>query len=245
MYGYPPGWLEEAKVTDSGLSMFTHHKSEGTKDDEEESAVYDPQLIIDFPGFNTCRGDFIDDSRRFNLPGMHPMHEKQFFISRLKRKSDKRKKIDDVDVIEVDMDESSSRSPTLDDLRNEQKKLLEELNIAQSEKVAVEQKDDDAETDQDTLPEEFVVIDEVLDTSQTSQISNGDCSITTRSNALSVHCGTPILKSCSPYEKLPIGTEIWRAGVSEVIDFENLPNCTGKYEKMKDVLSKVRKQLNK
>lgn len=197
-YGYPPGWLEEAKVTDSGLSMFTHHKSsEGTKDDEEESAIYDPQLIIDFPGFNTCRGDFIDDSRRFDLPRMHPMHEKEFFISRLKRKSDKQKK-PDVDVIEIDMDQSptSPRSPTLDDLRNEQKKLLEELNIAGTEKVGIDQQkqEEDTETEPDTLPEDFVVIDEVLDSSQTSQISNGNCSLTTRSNALSVHHGTPILK---------------------------------------------------
>lgn len=243
-YGYPPGWLEEAKVTDSGLSMFTHSKSDAeTKDDEEESAIYDPHLIIDFPGFNTCRGDFIDDSRRYNLPHMHPMHEKQFFISRLKRKSDKQKKIDDVDVIQIDMDESTSRSPTLDDLRNEQQKLIEQLNSAETEKGTDPKIDD--ENEPESLSEDFVVIDETFDTSQTSQISNGDCSLTTRSNTLSIAHGTPILKSCSKYDRLPVGQEIWRAGVSEVIDFENLPNSTGKYEQMKEVLSNVRKRLHK
>lgn len=244
-YGYPPGWLEEAKVTESGLSMFTHHKSDAEEEGEEESAIYDPHKIIDFPGFNTCRGDFVDDSHRYDLPRMHPMHEKQFFISRLKRKSDKEKKVEDSDIIEIDMDQSpKSGSPTLDDLRNEQKKLIEELGNSEVEKNETD-KTNDEDTELETLPEGFVVLDETFDSSQTSPVPNGDCSLTTRSEALSVAEGTPILKSCSKYERLPVGQEIWRAGVSEVIDFENLPNSTGKYEQMKGLLSKVRKRLHK
>lgn len=54
--------------------------------------------------------------------------------------------------------------------------------------------------------------------------------------------GTPILKSNSPYDKLPQLTNFTK-GVSAVIDFENLPNSTGKYEQMSKVLQKVRDKL--
>lgn len=52
--------------------------------------------------------------------------------------------------------------------------------------------------------------------------------------------GTPMLKSASEFEKLPDG-EKWSVGVSDVINFENLPDSTGKYEKMKVLIKKVQK----
>lgn len=61
----------------------------------------------------------------------------------------------------------------------------------------------------------------------------------------SVKCsvfGTPIIKSCSPYQSLP-NPDNFTKGVSPVIDFENLPNSTGKYEQMTGVLQKVRNTL--
>lgn len=51
--------------------------------------------------------------------------------------------------------------------------------------------------------------------------------------------GTPLLHSVSPFSKLPTGAS-WSEGVSDIIDFENLPESTGKYLQMKNVLSKVR-----
>ncbi|XP_055629060.1 zinc finger CCHC domain-containing protein 8 homolog [Toxorhynchites rutilus septentrionalis] len=51
--------------------------------------------------------------------------------------------------------------------------------------------------------------------------------------------GTPILTAFSPFNKLPCG-EAFSKGVSDVINFENLPNSTGKYERMKSLLTKVR-----
>lgn len=55
--------------------------------------------------------------------------------------------------------------------------------------------------------------------------------------------GTPLLKF-SVYEKLPVGDN-FKVGVSDVINFENLPDSTGKYEKMKDLLKNVRVQMDK
>lgn len=65
------------------------------------------------------------------------------------------------------------------------------------------------------------------------------------SNVNCVKCsefGTPILNSTSPYMRLP-NADNFMKGVSPVIDFENLPNSTGKYEQMTGVLQKVRNTL--
>lgn len=52
-------------------------------------------------------------------------------------------------------------------------------------------------------------------------------------------CGTPILKSASPYAQLP-DRDKFSKDISQVINFENLPNSTGKYEQMSKVINKVR-----
>lgn len=51
--------------------------------------------------------------------------------------------------------------------------------------------------------------------------------------------GTPILTPFTPFNTLPCG-DAFSQGVSDVINFENLPNSTGKYERMKSLLLKVR-----
>lgn len=55
----------------------------------------------------------------------------------------------------------------------------------------------------------------------------------------SIHLGTPILPSTSPYNKLP-SSEKFSRDICDVINFENLPDSTGKYEQMSGVLQKVR-----
>jgi zinc finger CCHC domain-containing protein 8 len=64
------------------------------------------------------------------------------------------------------------------------------------------------------------------------------------SKVLKTDYGTPILESCSPFSKLP-NSEQWSKGVSDVINFENLPDSTGKYERMKSLIVKVREHVTK
>lgn len=233
VFGYPLGWLEEAKIRNSGLTMFNHHKTEAS--DEEEEAIYDPNEIIEFPGFNVSVGDeFIDDFRKYGLPKMQLKHEKRYFISNLKTRPNKANvenvemEVENSDEEEEKKSNSPPTSPSMIDLRNEQKKLLEQLNSEIND-----------EENQDLSG--FIVLDETQDE---ETLKTPDCSLTTRSNTLSAIQGTPILESFSPFSKLPKG-DSWSVGVSDVINFENLPDSTGKYEQMKDVLSKVRKCLNK
>lgn len=61
-------------------------------------------------------------------------------------------------------------------------------------------------------------------------------------SVLNTMFGTPILKSSTPYSRLP-NPDNFMKDVSPVINFENLPNSTGKYKKMTGLLQKVRQTL--
>lgn len=65
---------------------------------------------------------------------------------------------------------------------------------------------------------------------------------TSQASVKSVHLGTPILPSTSPYSKLPT-SEKFSKDICDVINFENLPDSTGKYEQMSGVLQKVRSTM--
>lgn len=65
-----------------------------------------------------------------------------------------------------------------------------------------------------------------------------------RGSIKSVDLGTPILESCSPFNKLP-SSEKFSQDICDVINFENLPDATGKYEQMTEVLQKVRNTMSK
>lgn len=58
--GYPPGWLEEARLQHSGITLFN---SDGVAEDDPEAEMgeiffqgdrdkFDTEKIIEFPGFN-------------------------------------------------------------------------------------------------------------------------------------------------------------------------------------------------
>lgn len=61
--------------------------------------------------------------------------------------------------------------------------------------------------------------------------------------SISIDFGTPLLKF-SPYDALPPG-ENFMVGVSDVINFENLPDSTGSYEKMEKIIKKVRHEVKR
>lgn len=52
MLGYPPGWLEHAKVSGSGLTLFDSDGKETEANENDEEDKYDLKKIISFPGFN-------------------------------------------------------------------------------------------------------------------------------------------------------------------------------------------------
>lgn len=133
--------------------------------------------------------------------------------------------------------DSSTESPSLMELEKQKQKLLQEL---QSNTSVIEI--------EDSLIDEIIQLDEEADNHNDKNSDNSSDSTETTSNVKSTiikesHMGTPVLKF-SPYDNLPNG-ENFKVGVSDVINFENLPDSTGKYEQMKVVLKKVRCRIQK
>ncbi|XP_032291885.1 zinc finger CCHC domain-containing protein 8 homolog isoform X1 [Drosophila virilis] len=281
--GYPPAWLEEAKVQSSGIALFNADGSEVQGPEEEmgetDSFKYDVNKIIDFPGFNAQPGSkFYDDFQHHNVPPFQEHQLKENFIKSLGEnvtKAYKRKKLvdlptphdasptlleSDTNLVEHDMelddDETEglamqpplpaepskattpppppaqdtsirSPSPTLEDLKAQQDQLLEQL---------------ESNTSFNTSEVELPHVPQTEEKETAAPATPVESSQPNIFKAPSI-AGTPILKF-SVYDKLPVGDN-FKVGVSDVINFENLPDSTGKYEQMKDLLKNVRQKMEK
>ncbi|KAJ4941707.1 hypothetical protein JOQ06_011583 [Pogonophryne albipinna] len=70
--GYPPGWLKEAEMEDSGLTMYDGNVSnEGNTKDNSQNISYDVSKLVDFPGFNVSAPHTMKDE--FMQYGSIPM----------------------------------------------------------------------------------------------------------------------------------------------------------------------------
>lgn len=56
--------------------------------------------------------------------------------------------------------------------------------------------------------------------------------------------GTPVMNIASPYLKLPSDVKFAK-DICDVINFENLPNSTGKYKQICDLLKKVKSEVDR
>lgn len=140
------------------------------------------------------------------------------------------------------MDNKKLLTYSLDDLKELRTKLMNESETTQTE---VQEENSD-----------FVAIhisqaengsSNNSDKNEDLDVNNIECVGTlTPKNGISKSrfSGTPLLKQVSPFATIPSG-EKWCAGVSDVINFENLPDSTGTYEKMKEVIKKVRHTVTK
>jgi zinc finger CCHC domain-containing protein 8 len=110
------------------------------------------------------------------------------------------------------MSSPCAQSPSLSDLETRKQLLLAEI--------------EDGGSSSDT-------------TSRAAPQSTPEPSTSTLGKVKCVDLGTPILQSASPYSRLP-KPEKFSRDICDVINFENLPDSTGKYEKMSDLIRKVR-----
>ncbi|KAG2470492.1 zinc finger CCHC domain-containing protein 8 [Polypterus senegalus] len=89
--GYPPGWLKEAELENSGLALYDgKDTSDGEIEEDPEcqsiKISYDTSKLIDFPGFNVPVSEHIfDDWRGYNSLPMQPVHMKECFSNYLTR----------------------------------------------------------------------------------------------------------------------------------------------------------------
>ncbi|XP_065369727.1 zinc finger CCHC domain-containing protein 8 homolog [Calliphora vicina] len=315
--GYPPGWLEDAKVEHSGINLFN---SDGTKilqSDEDEGEVdtinhkYNISKIYDFPGFNQDPGEnFYDDYKYHNVPPLNKNQMKEEFIKTLGDnvlKAYKRKKLKDfpnansdecnvetstMEATDMEIEdpetttlgevqftrppppddqppslpppppatppptsespptvseckdrELSTQSPSLLQLEKRKQRLLQEL---QSNTSVIEIDDSliDDIIELDEEGEQNLKINKSSDnSSESTAVTENEIAVAKPTVIKESFMGTPVLKF-SPYDNLPNGDN-FKVGVSDVINFENLPDSTGTYEHMKEVIKKVRNCIHK
>ncbi|XP_023934739.1 zinc finger CCHC domain-containing protein 8 [Bicyclus anynana] len=92
LLGYPPGWLEEAKISHSGITLFDS-TGNATQDPEEEDGEicqpgskdkFDIKKILDFPGYNVpASSRYIEESHLFGLPPMSQQDSKMEMLQAL------------------------------------------------------------------------------------------------------------------------------------------------------------------
>lgn len=155
------------------------------------------------------------------------------------------------DLKEMD---SNLPSPSLVDLEKQKENLLAALEDNSSSNPKSVETCEEAENscDPDKSKGDEGLLEKVpVDKTLEINVDKGDdwnASLLSPPLNTSVNCvktssfGTPILKSSSPYSKLP-DPDNFTKDVSPVINFENLPNSTGKYEQMTGVLRKVRNTM--
>ncbi|XP_016113328.1 zinc finger CCHC domain-containing protein 8 isoform X1 [Sinocyclocheilus grahami] len=79
--GYPPGWLKEAEMENSGLTLYDG-SNDGDENNHSQKISYDVSKLVDFPGFNCSASPSVrDDYRSFGSIPMQPQQWKQNFAA--------------------------------------------------------------------------------------------------------------------------------------------------------------------
>ncbi|KAK1156408.1 zinc finger CCHC domain-containing protein 8-like [Acipenser oxyrinchus oxyrinchus] len=85
--GYPPGWLKEAEMENSGLALYDGKDDGGMdkdKNDQSRQVSYDVSKLIDFPGFNVpAPKRMLDEWSSYNSIPMQHNHLKECFATYL------------------------------------------------------------------------------------------------------------------------------------------------------------------
>ncbi|XP_013146292.1 PREDICTED: zinc finger CCHC domain-containing protein 8 homolog [Papilio polytes] len=103
--GYPPGWLEEARISHSGISMFDSAGKVILDEDDEEGQIcevgskdkFDIKKILDFPGFNVpASSRYVEQGHIVGAPPISEQDSKMLMLQTLApnaMKAYKRKKL--------------------------------------------------------------------------------------------------------------------------------------------------------
>lgn len=255
-FGYPPAWLEEAKVYCCTLDV--NDSSDKLEFEQEASGKdfkYDIQKVFDFPGFNTppTFAPFVDKCRILNLPPMLSCHSKEKFIASLGNfvsNGYKRKKLTktnpqdesavNLDDVEMEVeDDLTEQNDLVNDFDNRSDPEDGELSCHSSGSLLNEE---ELQRARSKLLNEISEINQSDSNNQVIAESNSQQKPHDTEQHGKVETtifGCPLLPSFSSFDKLPSGDK-FQEGVCDVIAFENLAESTGKYEKMVGLLKKVR-----
>uniref|UniRef100_A0A1B6EWG9 PSP proline-rich domain-containing protein n=2 Tax=Cuerna arida TaxID=1464854 RepID=A0A1B6EWG9_9HEMI len=279
--GYPPGWLAEACVSHSGITMFDGQGNQVAEPGSETGEIleegsldkYDIRKIHRYPGFNVPPPpDTYDDSKFYKVPPLSRQQSVEVMLEKLTGRivgGYKRRKLSPTTGDSID---ETSQSVDSQDMDYEETPEAAELPEDNCKFVPPLPDEEELPPPPPTeLPPEpsASCSDDSQSRSQSLSVSMEESSLTeleeqkklllAQLNDVSPLCstpesrigkiksmdfGTPILKSVSPYARLP-SADKFSVNICDVINFENLPDSTGKYEKMSGIIRKVRTKLSK
>lgn len=82
--GYPPGWLKEAEMENSGLSLYDGNVSNEDVGSTSQNVSYDVSKLVDFPGFNVVAPhEMKDEFMHYGSIPMQTSHMKQNYAAYL------------------------------------------------------------------------------------------------------------------------------------------------------------------
>lgn len=119
-------------------------------------------------------------------------------------------------------------SPSLADLEQKKKSLLDALNESTSETI---------KSNPSTPTQTAQNVENSSDNMSTPQSS-------IKGHVKSTSFGTPVLNSASIYSTLP-SEDKFSKDICDVINFENLPDSTGKFEKIATLLKRVKSEVDR
>lgn len=259
LFGYPPGWLEEAKVQNSGLAMFVDPGKRQLNPDEDEGETettnfkFDVQKIHEFPGFNVIpTHPFQDLYAYYQVPPMSHVQLKESMIQSLGDAivdGYKRVKLRDSTIVDVDVSKTGCDMDVASDHEDENNAALNSSHKSSPDSPTGEIEDGELSNDSNK-DKSATLIQNGTTSADTSMCTSQNPLVIDEQQVVdeqkinhghvdSTIDGCPVLDSFSGFSRLPNGDN-FKVGVSDVIAFENLADSTGKFEQMKGLINKVR-----
>ncbi|KAK3927489.1 Zinc finger CCHC domain-containing protein 8-like protein, partial [Frankliniella fusca] len=296
MLGYPPGWVEEAKVTHSGLTLFDSQGEEVAESGFEQGEIpaqgakdkFDFKKIVEYPGFNCpCGPDIIDETERLNskpiaerdsikfmknmwqgkavtaykrrkmntsdsssTPGKHDKRGSLLLLDDMELDSEDGASSDDEGEVKGNGAECSSTSAQGDEMevpspstplkavkrnRPHSPESLDSKRLKVDE-TAEHNSDEDNENSSQNLSSTYEDPTPATPVVEQNTSSTSAPSTPIVGSVTSVSLGTPVLVR-SEFTSLP-SADKFAKNICDVINFENLPDSTGKYEKMSGLIKK-------
>ncbi|XP_037093099.1 zinc finger CCHC domain-containing protein 8-like [Pollicipes pollicipes] len=218
--GYPPGWLRAARQQRSNIAVHHDPKPESNGKPQQAAAseelTYDLTKLITFPGFNVRQPkDVVDEHHRLGFPPMQWFQSLGTMQNKLRTRRQGAAPADNT----VRLPPSAAC------------KRADDMDIADAD--GSQATSDMPETDDDGTTEASREGSPSLETLE-EQLKPG----TSRRREL----GTPVAPAAAASWIVP-DADKWAAGITEHIPYENLPGATGAWQRMSNLMKRVREQL--
>ncbi|KAI1291967.1 Zinc finger CCHC domain-containing protein 8 [Halotydeus destructor] len=266
--GYPPGWLKTADMSSSVVDLIDGDSPRSPKRQALEANIYNPESLVIYPGFNAPLPEGVSDHHDYlGMPAMQPFQQLTYATGNMKRpkpKPFKRVKISSSSLSFADSPSSPvapTNCPTNTDDEKEPEVILlsdEEDDIRSNDSVTVlssttnglvnkngsENELSKIESMEETKTQPINVVNSNDKNGSENELLKSDNSVVEFSSPATklIAVGSPVPES---YKTAKPPLEKWSENnsLAEMIYFENLPDSTGVFDRLRSVLGRVRNKL--